>query len=179
VAYVRLPTPPNPWRQIAAREHELQQARQLHQEQLDKDQEKQQQEGDSTPASSDTKQQPGQQQQGKGAQKQQGQEQAMLSGTGQQLTSKQRRQLKRRQELAARAAERDSLVIARAACTALAEKKLSLQEKVLTFDPTMEQVCDRAVRGSIDSPTCACGVLTQWFVSRIRQAKYRNKVCVV
>jgi hypothetical protein len=141
VAYMRLPTPPNPWRQAAAK--------QAQQEQPDKDQDKQQQEqqeGDSTPVSQDTRQ-PAQQQQGKDTQKQQGQEQAMLSASGQQLTSKQRRQLKRRQELAARAAERDSLVIARAACAALIDKKLSLQQKPLTFDPTMEQVSDRSRRG--------------------------------
>jgi hypothetical protein len=164
---VRLPAPPNPWRKPALKKQQLAKAQGDQQQAMAQQQDEEEgakvksepgdqeqgdqqgQEGGATAAASGTKppaqQQP--QQQPTDAQQPQQQQQQQQGGF-QQLTAKQRRQLKRRQELAARAAERDSLSIARAACLSLVEKKLSLQDKPLDFDATMEQVSRSFLRSS-------------------------------
>lgn len=146
VAYVRLPAPPDFWRKPAAKKQQQGQQQQAGQEAAPaagaKDGQQQQagqQDGDSDAAAAADAKPEQQQQQPKADQQQQGQQQQQQQG--QFLTSKQRRQLKRRQELAARAAERDSWAVARQACLWLVEKKLSLQGKTLAYDAAMEQVC--------------------------------------
>lgn len=67
-------------------------------------------------------------------------EQQLQQPGGPPLTAKQRRQLKRRQELTARALERDAYHIARRACLHLVDKKLTVHGKPLAFDAAMEQV---------------------------------------
>jgi hypothetical protein len=153
VAYVRLPTPPNPWHKPAPKKQQQQKQQQPIKQEGQEQQEQQEGNGgqqepgqqqqeqpgaSSAPAAAGAKAQP------PAAQRQQQQQQLLLQqdlppGYAQ-MTAKQRRQVKRRQELAARAAERDSWTIARAACLALVQQNLSLQGSPLAFDAAMGQV---------------------------------------
>lgn len=155
VAYVRLPTPPNPWRKPAPKKQ--QQGQQQQQDQQQQKQEPPKQEGQDQQQQQEQQEGAGQQDKVKSeAAEQQGapaaagakapttaaqrQQQQGLPAGYQQMTAKQRRQLKRRQDLAARAAERDSWSIARAACLCLVEQKLNLHGRPLAFDAAMGQV---------------------------------------
>lgn len=153
VAYVRLPAPPEFWRQPKKQQQQGQAApvKQEGDQEVNQPVVKQEPaDGAAAPAAAaDADSKPEQQQPPKPDSQQQ---QQQPGGQQQQqqgfMTSKQRRQLKRRQELAARAAERDSWAVARAACLYLVDKKLSLQGKPLAFDAAMEQVRVQA-RGGV------------------------------